>query len=196
MRTSQSQRLLLVEDTAIESESARAKLLSFNSDVIDQALGMIFLCESHNAAANIDIYAGPISAHLRHVIEHYDALLSPADDGVVDYDTRVRDRDVERSSGIARERLLGLKKRLAANSRALDSTLVVPSQTGLAGEFSFTAASTFGRELVFVASHALHHYALIRHYCQAAGILLDADFGKAPSTVAHERATQATQISS
>jgi hypothetical protein len=51
---------------------------------------------------------------------------------------------------------------------------------------AFSTLSTLGRELLFVSSHTVHHFALVAHYCKTAGVDLGADFGKAPATMAHE----------
>jgi hypothetical protein len=40
---------------------------------------------------------------------------------------------------------------------------------------------------VFVASHAVHHFALLHAYCLQQGIPIGENFGKAPATVANER---------
>lgn len=164
-----------------------ASLIDFNCEVIDQAISLLALYDAHNPAA----FTGPAGAHLRHIIEHYDALLSPPTAGVVDYDLRVRDRELERDIALVRRRLQALSKRLAEDATPPETLLQVRGQGGLAGDFDFVISSSFGRELVFVASHALHHYALMRPYCKAAGISVSCDFGKAPSTVAHERTTTA-----
>jgi len=52
--------------------------------------------------------------------------------------------------------------------------------------------STIGRELGFAAHHSIHHMALIKIIAtQSAGLSADhdlpADFGRAPSTVQHDR---------
>ena len=165
-----------------------AALIDFNCKVISQAISLLARYE----ADKTDAFSGPAGAHLRHVIEHYDALLSPPTAGVVDYDIRVRERALERDIALARQRLQALSKRLSEGAMPLETPLEVRGQGGLAGDVDFVVSSTFGRELVFVASHALHHYALMRPYCQTAGISVSLDFGKAPSTVAHERATTTT----
>jgi hypothetical protein len=58
------------------------------------------------------------------------------------------------------------------------------------GEYEFIVGSTISRELIFLASHAVHHCAILRPYCEANGILIDEYFGIAPSTVAHQIATK------
>lgn len=166
------------------SDSATDELLQFNCDVLDQALQLIATHEGPQAPA----YVGPVGSHLRHVIEHYEALLAGAEHGAVDYDRRPRDRQLERCTIEARRRIVALQAQLApGRCLPLERALAVRGQAGLAGDLNFTVGSTLGRELVFVASHAVHHYALLQTHCQQQGIELGADFGKAPATVVHER---------
>lgn len=164
------------------------RLLRFNCQLIDQALALV---AAHDAVGTPD-YAQRTGPHLRHVIEHYEALLLREADGVVDYDRRPRDRELERDAGLARARLSALKQQLADWSDALlDEPLRVHGQGGPAGEFDFATCSSIGRELVFLASHATHHYALLQVYCEQQGLVTDPNFGRAPSTVAHALATNA-----
>lgn len=160
-------------------------LLRFNRQVIDQALDLV---AAHRVPGAPD-YAYPVGAHLRHVIEHFEALLFPAVPGVVDYDARARDAELERSPLIAERRLERLREALSHGGGASLTTAVqVHGQAGLGGEFHFSVPSTLGRELVFVASHAIHHFALLQAHCKQHGVPTGETFGKAPGTVAHERA--------
>ena len=168
----------------LDSASDAWRLLRFNRKVLAQALSLVAAHDGPGRPA----LAGPVGAHLRHIVEHYEALLGAAADRArVDYDRRPRDRAIERCPALARQRLTALQQRLAGDL-ALDTPLQVRGRGGLAGEFEFTVGSTLGRELAFVASHAVHHYALLKTHCAERGIELPADFGKAPATVAHERA--------
>lgn len=160
------------------------RLLKFSIDVLDQALALIAPHELPGAPA----YAAPVGAHLRHVIEHFEALLSPLEFDVVDYDRRPRDRELERLPAVARTRLEALKARLRHWTDAqLDTPLQVRGLGGLGGDFAFAVASSTGRELVFVTCHAIHHYALLQAHCKQHGIHLNAEFGRAPATLAHDR---------
>jgi hypothetical protein len=69
---------------------------------------------------------------------------------------------------------------------ALDGALQVLGRGGLLGDFAFEVTSTLGRELVFAAGHAVHHYAVLMQHCRDHGLPVSAHFGKAPATVAHE----------
>ncbi len=159
-----------------------ARLLHFNLQVIDQALALVAAHEAPGSPA----FAGTVGAHLRHIVEHYEALLFPTCSGEVDYDHRPRDRALERDTTLARARLMAIRQHVE-NAPRLDTPLRVHAKAGLAGELDVVVGASLGRELLFVASHAVHHFALLQAHCRQHGIATGADFGKAPATVAHER---------
>jgi len=135
------------------------RLLRFNAAVLNQASSLV---AAHQTPGAPD-YAYPVGAHLRHVIEHYEALILPSEPGAVDYDQRPRDRELATRTSVARARLRLLLRRLAEWTEAsLEAPLQVRGLGGLAGDFHFAVHSSIGRELVFVASHAIHHYALLQ----------------------------------
>ena len=166
------------------------RLLRFNAELLTQALALVAAHQAGHQTANAPRYAGTVGAHLRHVIEHHEALVFAARSGTVDYDGRARDRELENQPALAHARLWALQARLAAwPGAALDTPLRVLGLAGVRGEFAFAVGSTLGRELAFVASHAVHHFALLHAHCAQHGIPLPAGFGLAPATQAHARAT-------
>lgn len=169
--------------------SETQRLLQFSAAVIGQAFPLVAAHWQPGA------YAHPTGAHLRHVIEHYEALLQPRLPGVVDYDQRPRDCELQTNRHLALDRLRRLLRRLDDWTEAdLDVTVQVRGRGGLAGDFGFAVSSSVGRELVFVTSHAIHHYALLKPHCMQHGIPVSADFGRAPSTVVHESASLADRL--
>lgn len=159
------------------------RLLRFNRDLLGQALRLVDAYAGRATAPFAEV-AGP---HLRHVIEHYEALLLRPQRGVVDYDNRPRDRELERCTLRARARLQRLRARLAGlSSLGLDEPIGVVTRCGVEGEFELCTRSSVGRELMFVASHAVHHFALLKVACTPHGITFGAQFGKAPATLRHE----------
>ncbi|MES2883229.1 MAG: hypothetical protein V4709_00370 [Pseudomonadota bacterium] len=160
------------------------KLLDFNIAVLDQALTVI---DAHAEAPGTD-YSAHSGPHLRHVIEHYEAFIPHVGSHSVDYDTRARDRAPERDPLVATARIKAIQHQLAVlDTSAITEPIAVHLRGGLAGEDNFVSFSSLARELLFLASHAVHHYALIQLHCKAEGICLGADFGKAPATVQHAR---------
>lgn len=136
--------------------------------------------------------ADHVGPHLRHVIEHYEALLTGLDRGLVDYDARPRDRQLERDPRLARSRCDSLADRYAGRlAEPWPETLLVACDGGLAGEERYRAGSTPLRELLFVASHAVHHYALLRLALAPQGLTLPDGIGKAASTQRFEREQRA-----
>ena len=116
--------------------------------------------------------------------------LLPEEPGVVDYDSRPRDRELQRNPYVALRRLHLLVRRLDDWAGAsLDAPVQVRGLGGLAGDFGFAVISSLARELVFAASHAIHHYALLKPHCIQLGIPISAEFGRAPSTVAYQSAS-------
>jgi uncharacterized damage-inducible protein DinB len=122
--------------------------------------------------------------HLRHVIEHYLSFLQGLQTGEVDYEARPRDPLIESDPDYAAGQLEAVKQRLAllAASNA-DRPLRVRVETTPVGATAPWSDSTALRELEFLLSHTVHHYALIAVVCRLAGQSVPPDFGMAPSTL-------------
>jgi hypothetical protein len=163
------------------------RLLVHNQQMIDQALAVV----GAHAAPTAPAFAGQVGAHLRHVVEHYEALVHGLRIGVVDYDGRARDRLLEASPALARDRLAALRHQLGQwTPETLDGPVRVLGLGGITGDFNFSVASSVGRELAFLAGHTVHHFALLAAHLQRHGVTMPAHFGKAPGTVANESTTR------
>ena len=57
-------------------------------------------------------------------------------------------------------------------------------------EFDTYLTSSLARELQTLASHTIHHYALIAMAVRAFGVEVDANFGMAPSTLRYQEKRQ------
>lgn len=125
--------------------------------------------------------------HLRHVIDHYLGLLDGLVAGRVDYEHRARDPRVEGEADYAAGVIDGIMGRLRALTEQGDAAIAVRSesageQAGVWGESSLL------RELEFLLSHTVHHFALIATMCRLLGHEPAADFGMAPSTLKYNQA--------
>lgn len=173
----------------IESLSEWLAILSFNQRLVDQGLDLLAFCRRQPGLIFGD-HCGP---HLRHLVEHYQALLlgvsvaAPGAAVTVAYDRRSRDRELEARPILMRRRLLALQGELGALAdQRPDRPCAVELCGGIDGEEVWVTPSTLARELLFLASHTTHHYALIRSQLAQQGHRLDARFGKAPATVRDE----------
>jgi hypothetical protein len=164
--------------------STDSQITQFTAAVLDQAQA-VALAYGKDLAPRFAQTAGP---HLRHVIEHYAALLSALAQQPVEYDRRARDREIEQNPALAAQQIAALRSALAHLSAAqLHAPCEVVGLIGLHGEHSVSAHSSLARELMFLASHTIHHLAILRPALERDGVQLPAELGKAPATLAHER---------
>jgi len=134
-------------------------------------------------------FRGGVGSQFRHCIDFYDCLLYGLENGdLVDYTARSRENRLETEPAAAAERLEQIAERLAAlDASSLDRLLKVRSEQPVSGIPEW-CGSTLHRELQFLVSHTVHHYALIVALLGRLGYELEpeyANFGIAPSTLAH-----------
>jgi hypothetical protein len=126
-----------------------------------------------------------IGAHVRHNLDHIEALLRAAETGELDYDHRERGTGIERDRAAARAAIRKLAFQLQCFAWAdapeflLMHGIVAPDAPAVSME------TTVDREVAFVLSHTIHHNALIAILAKLQGAILPPDFGYAPSTLAH-----------
>lgn len=163
---------------------AAQHLLAYARHVVGQAVALAAAHERAEAPP----YAPLVGPHLRHVIEHFEAWLGAAGGTELDYDARARDAGPARDPRLARRRLQAIAERLAHWPVVqLSAPLAVHADIGAAGEHRCTSASSAGRELLYATHHAVHHFAVLQPHCTRHGLAIDATFGQAPATVAHQR---------
>lgn len=126
-----------------------------------------------------------IGEHLRHCVEHFQLLFRGLDLGVVDYDARERDPELETDPRTLLAALASIAERLEAlDERALGVSLTIRVLAS-PGREPVLVESTLGRELSFLSSHNIHHIALMGMLAESMGIALPKDLGLAYSTAEH-----------
>jgi hypothetical protein len=133
----------------------------------------------------VGVVPSSVGGHVRHSLDHIDAILAGLEDGRIDYDRRRRGTAVERCRRAACEAIGRLERQLLALSgesgrRPLRlSVLLTPAGPPV------EVTTTLGRELAFALSHTIHHNSLIAVMAKLMGGPVPADFGYAPATIAH-----------
>ncbi|MDB4474697.1 hypothetical protein N9023_06780 [Opitutaceae bacterium] len=126
-----------------------------------------------------------VGGHFRHAIEHYQAVLGALLGAEIDYEGRARDERIECEAAHARDVIdelrSGLEKIL--HEQIQDRPLKIASESieGLKLDTSLA------RELEFLISHTVHHFALIAVIAGAHGVLPPVNFGMAPSTLKYQQ---------
>jgi uncharacterized damage-inducible protein DinB len=145
------------------------------------------LTDEQYARKPVGVVPSSVGGHVRHCLDHVDALLRGAGDGLLDYDRREHGTDVERSRAAALEAIRRQERQLLdfrwppGHCPLRLSVLVSPDAP------PSVVVSSLDRELAFALSHTIHHGALIAVMAKLLGVAVPADFGYAPSTLAHGR---------
>jgi uncharacterized damage-inducible protein DinB len=128
-------------------------------------------------------------AHLRHVIDCYRCFLAGYPKGTIDYDARERDRRIETDRDVAFATIAEIIDRLQQlpeDGLALPVKIQVDTVAWDQGKNMWTD-STIARELQFLLSHTVHHYALIALILRCHGFDPGPEFGVAPSTLEYRK---------
>lgn len=131
-------------------------------------------------------FTASLAKHMRHITDHYQRLLDGLPEGIVDYDQRDRSALLESERSAMILLLRKIVHQLDALRDQEDSALQVKLCLN-ENMLSSPVPSTLSREMVFLQSHATHHYALISAMLKLAGIETVKDFGVAASTLVYER---------
>jgi uncharacterized damage-inducible protein DinB len=174
------------------NNNTAASLWLYNRDLLGQASELIERLKSE--ALPTFQYSHAIGPHLRHIIEHYTALLNALANTpcLVDYDARDRDIQLQSEPDTTLAKLWELQATMRRFAETfgqhanLKHPMITRLQAGNTGELTIEVATTLGRELMFLSSHTVHHFALLGHFSKAAGVDMGHDFGKAPATLAYE----------
>jgi len=133
-----------------------------------------------------------IGGHLRHVLEHIEPILETPGEGLLDYDARPRDREVEGSRACALERIDSLQSSLLSMpAHWEEDALSIRNRVAASEGAVIVAPSSRARELIYAIAHTVHHFALIRVMCSIRGLVLPESFGYAPSTLHHLKSVSA-----
>jgi uncharacterized damage-inducible protein DinB len=135
------------------------------------------------ACAHAICYGSSIGQHLRHCVDHVESFLQGLQDGKIDYDLRIRGSESETNPEAAARRIDESVKQLRHLRPDESSVVMVKLDCGEVGDP--WRHSTVGRELQFLVSHLVHHFAIIAIMCRTQGIEPQHEFGIAPSTLRH-----------
>ncbi|OEE74229.1 hypothetical protein A1OQ_01195 [Enterovibrio norvegicus FF-162] len=158
-------------------------------DVASQALELLHQLsdEQYNHVATPYLQSA-IGQHMRHILDVFHAITVWPNSDFVDYDIRRRAHPVEKDKTIAIDEWISLYHWLETICEAdLSTGMHVSGEVSLKHHVASVTQSTLGRELSFVASHAVHHFALIRVSLCAQDISTAETFGMAPATATFYR---------
>ena len=144
---------------------------------------------SDSAYRDAEVDRSPVGAQYRHILDHYRCLLDGLQDGRIDYDRRRRDPELETDRLAAARATRELLDRLRLLARSAPGLPLQVQQSAGTDGGEPPQGSSLGRELLFLASHTVHHFAIIKLLLEERGVECHPDLGVAPSTLAFRQAT-------
>lgn len=125
-----------------------------------------------------------IGQHVRHILEFYICLLRERD-GRICYDERARDHKIETDRTFALAVVDNLITKL--NGINEDKCIYLKANYSSTRDDETLLPTSLFRELAYCLDHSIHHQALIKVAVKSLRVelLVDKDFGVAPSTVRH-----------
>jgi hypothetical protein len=118
-----------------------------------------------------------IGEHTRHVIEMFQCLENQYEIGIVNYDKRDRNKEIQTDTQFAIDQIKVIQNNLDKPNKEIQLQQIID-------EDEISIQSNYYRELLYNLEHCVHHQALIKVAILVANtITVGANFGVAQSTI-------------
>lgn len=186
----------VAQNTAQDDVSdSSQELAQSNIKALKEGLKLLSMLEpAHYQQGFKPAFESHIGAHFRHLIEHYQCFFTQLPSGSISYDKRERDACLEVDIGYAKDTLVQICEQLGGtdfvglSNHNLAKPLMVEDQ-----HLSGLVATTIERELLFLLSHTVHHFALIAAMARAVGLNPADGFGVAIATQSFQTCENSAQ---
>jgi hypothetical protein len=122
-----------------------------------------------------------IGEHTRHIIEMFQCLAINYELGIVNYDARARNIQIQTNTQYAVQQLLQIQENLVKENKNIELQQLIDGE-------EITIQSNYNRELLYNLEHCIHHQALIKvALLQCNNISIDVNFGVARSTIEYRK---------
>jgi hypothetical protein len=151
---------------------------------LEQLKGVLFQVSDAQFAEKLPVLSySTIGMHVRHIIEFYQCLLAASAAGLVDYDARKRNAELETNTAKCMVAIDDIVSSVVNNTA--DFPLQLRVNYSLTEDISMQLETTFLRELLYNIEHTVHHLAIIKIGVMQlhSGITMDEHFGVAVSTI-------------
>jgi hypothetical protein len=146
---------------------------------LDELINLLDQLDDESYSAKCEALSNSsIGEHTRHIIEMFKSLEHSYDSGILNYDSRKRNNQIQTETAFAKKLILEIK----LNLRKENKTMYLEQQID---ELTFRIESNYYRELLYNLEHCIHHQALIKVAVIQLenNIVLNENFGVARSTI-------------
>jgi hypothetical protein len=159
-------------------------LTETSKSILDQLADLTIQLSDNEYSAELNMLNGnTIGKHIRHIIEFFDMLITGSKKGLINYDKRNHNIELEKDRLMMIDTIQSIKNKMEHLELNHDAFLEV-SYTN-SDEDAIRLKSSTERELAYNIEHAVHHMAIIQIAIQTVfpTISLPAQFGVAFSTI-------------
>ena len=170
--------------TAEDNLSTNQRLIETNVMALREGAQLLKVLKDNQYTEGFKpAFHSTIGAHFRHVLEHYRCFLNQLTCLQFCYDKRARDQRLENDESYAKTTIVELIKGL----EKIEDQAFLKSYTFVDEQSVEPIATNLQRELLFLQSHTVHHYAIIGAMTRAFGNQPDNEFGVAIATRTHQK---------
>jgi hypothetical protein len=145
---------------------------------------LLHLSDDAYKQKSILLNGSTVGGHTRHVIELFTCLLNGYEVGIVNYEKRNRDLEIETNKTFASNLLL----HIANNVEQENKTMTLQGFFGENESEQYSLETNYFREIIYNLEHTIHHMALIRvGINELSNIELPQNFGVASSTTQYKK---------
>lgn len=162
-------------------------LIDINIAGLQEGVGLLQLLSSDQYTQGFKpAFQSDIGTHFRHVLEHYQCFFAQLNETVFRFDKRPRDGRLGSELDYAKKTISEFIKRFQQfDMSSFERTYTIKEQygdDGLQDQMVVEIETSLSRELMFLQSHTVHHYAMIAAMTRSLGISPDDEFGVAIPT--------------
>lgn len=130
------------------------------------------------------LFEATIGEHTRHILELYTCLINQYEIGVVNYDSRKRDYELQTNKNTGINQINSILKEMFKPNR---NFILQAYDSNTEGEF-VNLQTNYYRELAYNIEHTIHHMAMIRiAISELTTTVISDDYGVAPSTIKYRK---------
>jgi hypothetical protein len=122
-----------------------------------------------------------IGEHTRHIIEMFQCLENQYDSGILNYDKRARNGQIQTCAKFAIQQIVLIQDNLEKENKNIQLQQIIDGE-------EINIQSNYYREMLYNLEHCIHHQALIKVAILKFGnITIDDNFGVARSTIEYRK---------
>ena len=149
--------------------------------ILQQLADVVSLLQNEAYTAKSEqLFGATVGQHVRHVIELFECLLNGYQTGIVNYENRERNLEIQNNKIFA----CFLLEKIGDAIDKKNKSLIVQMDDDIE-----IIETNYNRELVYNLEHTIHHMALIRiGINDVTSLIVDDSFGVASSTIKYKAA--------